>query len=146
MLPPLNSFPSVRSKVKLVSAETIQGNTVCCKFPAYLLWAYFLWLPKTTKVYPLYHYSLVELAHSATNSNNKYIPLQSDLNLRRKNYLLPTQTCLWLDLFTGWFFFAKQGTALSEFEILNFIFLSYFTLSFILILQKSLKRYEVYLY
>ena len=28
LFPPLNSFPPFRSKEKLVSAETIQGNTV----------------------------------------------------------------------------------------------------------------------
>ena len=28
LFPPLNSFPSFRSRVKLVSTETIQGNTV----------------------------------------------------------------------------------------------------------------------
>ena len=31
LFPPLNSFPPFRSKEKLVSAETIQGNTVVVK-------------------------------------------------------------------------------------------------------------------
>ena len=32
LFPPLNSFPPFRSREKLISAETIQGNTVATDF------------------------------------------------------------------------------------------------------------------
>ena len=37
LFPPLNSFPPFRSKEKLVSAETIQGNKVVKIFSKYFL-------------------------------------------------------------------------------------------------------------
>ena len=105
-------------------------------------------------------------------SSNLYLPLQIDQSLQRKNYLLPTQTCSWLGLISGlfiffrfvyfffWFvyffsgllvclcfFLCKARHSTVKFEILNFILFSYLrSLSRILILQKSLKKKNIYIY